>query len=542
MPVSHGKTELISTFLLQVLVPNKGAPGSYMLMQKCKDLVQDTPQGQIVIGSAMVQKPQNKTPQRIASTGNGGHRLEYLVTPQNVDIILSKALASNESMTMLLKSLKDDLRRIRGSGPMVEANIRMEVSKKVRRALEAQEKTFSDLSDIAKRTAAPKAPVIRPVQQQRPVVPKPIPFVNATPKPAPAQDSFELPPHLAGMNIGKPIPASRLNAEVGSNVVISKETVSSKIQLVTLSNGRVLAVQLEQKNAPRKSEDEVLVLDSSDEDDSGSKKSPPKVDAPKPSPKPYRPGPKCSKMNRPGPKSSKISATSGSDSDAKASRPGPKCSKVKSTASASDSEGGSKKKFKMRVSLGGKEFPKASEGAGHAGSDSDASMKDEEKESPLKSKDTEKEPSEKEREKKDTTEKKSEKGKETSEAKDDKETKEKSGESEDKENKKEDGEEAKESKEKSEKKDEKKGDDEKKDKDGGSESKGNQSNKEPESKDETEKEGEKDEENSGDNKENEGGGGGGEKQEEKMEVDGEEEENKAPQQLDGTHNDSKGKM
>ena len=285
-------------------------------------------------------------------------KLDYLVTTENVEHILDRALASAESMAMLLRTLKGDLRQSKVSG-IDEAKaktIKSDVAKKVRRALDAQVRTLHELQRFTKKTAAPKVMhrPMQPTQVQNRSLLKP-----ATQGTPPRVQDL---PELAGMNIGQIVTPSGLNSAVGKNVIISKETLSSNIQLVTLSDGRVLAVQtvpggvkksgpVGPKSAASNSTD-VIELDSSD-DESPKKDSPPA--------KKYKPGPKCSKVNRPGPKCSKINQDAGknTDSDAK------------------------KDKFKMRISLGAKSFPGAS---GLKDDKSDSELSDSSDDKPLKPK------------------------------------------------------------------------------------------------------------------------------------------------------------
>ena len=344
-----------------VLVPRGTKPGTVI----------QTAQGKIVLDM------HTSSP---STTTTGLAKLEYLVTTENVEQTLDKALASTESMAMLLRTLKADLRESKQSGiDDVKAKaIKSDVAKKVRRALDAQVRTLDELHRFTKKTAAPKV-VQRPMQpaQMQNRSPGKVSLLKASAQPTPprVQDV----PELAGMNIGQVVTPSGLNSAVGKNVIISKETLSSNIQLVTLSDGRVLAVQTVPggvkktgpsgpKGAAANSTD-IIELDSSD-DDSPKKDSPPA--------KKYKPGPKCSKINRPGPKCSKINLDTEKISDRNAK----------------------KEKFKMRISLGARSFPGATGSKKDEKSDSEASDSSDDK--PLKTRtDKESKTSDKENENED---------------------------------------------------------------------------------------------------------------------------------------------
>ena len=346
----------------------RGKPGNLVLVPRGTKpgTVIPTPQGNIVLDV-------HTSSQSNLATGLG--KLEYLVTTENVEQTLDKALASTESMAMLLRTLKADLRESKKSGidDAKAKAIKSDVAKKVRRALDAQVRTLDELHRFTKKTAAPKV-VQRPMQpaqvQNRSPGKVSLLKTPAQPTPPRVQDV----PELAGMNIGQVVTPSGLNSAVGKNVIISKETLSSNIQLVTLSDGRVLAVQAVPGGVKRtgpagSNSTDVIELDSSD-DDSPKKDSPP--------PKKYKPGPKCSKINRPGPKCSKINLDTekGSDSNVK------------------------KDKFKMRISLGAKSFPGATGSKKDEKPDSEASDSSDDK--PLKPKtDKESKTSDKENEDKD---------------------------------------------------------------------------------------------------------------------------------------------
>ena len=351
----------------------RGKPGNLVLVPRGTKpgTVIPTPQGNIVL-DVHTSSPSNLT--------TGLAKLEYLVTTENVEQTLDKALASTESMAMLLRTLKADLRESKQSGiDNVKAKaIKSDVAKKVRRALDAQVRTLDELHRFTKKTAAPKV-VQRPMQpaqlQNRSPGKVSLSKASAQPTPPRVQDV----PELAGMNIGQVVTPSGLNSAVGKNVIISKETLSSNIQLVTLSDGRVLAVQTVPggmkrtgpagpKSAGADSTD-VIELDSSD-DDSPKKDSPPA--------KKYKPGPKCSKVNRPGPKCSKINL---------------------------EADSAKKDKFKMRISLGARSFPGATGSKKDEKSDSETSDSSDDK--PLKPKtDKESKTSDKENENEDNDDEK----------------------------------------------------------------------------------------------------------------------------------------
>ena len=319
----------------------RGQPGNLVLVPRGTKpgTVITTPQGKVAL--EMVTGLNNSpTPQSSFA------KLDYLVTGENVEQTLDKALASTDSMAMLLRTLRDDLRPSKDPGTdAVKAKaIKLDVAKKVRRALDAQVRTLNELHHFTKNTAAPKV-VQRPIQSPRQGG---LLKTNTHSTPPRVQDV----PELAGMNIGQVVTPSTLNSAVGKNMIISKETISSNIQLVTLSDGRVLAVQTVPGGGTKRpgtvgpksssvNSAEVIELDSSDDD--SPKNSPP--------PKKYKPGPKCSKINKPGPKCSKIAAQPelASDSDVK------------------------KDKFKMRISLGARSFPEATGQKESDKSDSEAS-------------------------------------------------------------------------------------------------------------------------------------------------------------------------
>ena len=354
----------------------RGKPGNLVLVPRGTKpgTVIKTPQGNIVLDV-------HSSSQSNLTTGLG--KLEYLVTTENVEQTLDKALASTESMAMLLRTLKADLRESKKSGidDAKSKAIKSDVAKKVRRALDAQVRTLDELHRFTKKTAAPKV-VQRPMQpaQVHHRSPGKVSLLKASAQPTPprVQDV----PELAGMNIGEVVTPSGLSSAVGKNVIISKETLSSNIQLVTLSDGRVLAVQTVPggvkrtgpagSKSPGANSTDVIELDSSDED-SPIKDSPP--------PKKYKPGPKCSKINRPGPKCSKINLDTerGSDINVK------------------------KDKFKMRISLGAKSFPGATGSKNDEKSDSEASDSSDDK--PLKPK-TDKESKTSDKENKDNDDEK----------------------------------------------------------------------------------------------------------------------------------------
>ncbi len=364
----------------------KGQPGNLVLVPKGTrpGTVVTTPKGKVVLEMPTNWKnptAQGPGPAKPAGQNQSGNyiKLDYIITSENVDITLNKLLASAESMTMLLRTLKDELKpaKIPGADPAKARAIKFEVAKKVRRALDAQVRTLNDLYKFTKNTAGPKASAsAAQQQQQRSVLPSSQqsllkPRSTATAASPKVRDVKDV-PELAGLGIGQVLTPSGLDSAVGDKLIISKETLSHGIQLVTLSDGRVLAVQVT-PGTPKWKPTDVIELDSSDED-SPKKASPPA--------KKYKPGPKCSKVNRPGPKCSKVNqdayaaADKGSDSEAK------------------------KDKFKMRISLGAKSFPGSTAAKDGGRGDGDQSEKSESSQSsddsdddkPLKPRKTEAKP------------------------------------------------------------------------------------------------------------------------------------------------------
>ena len=131
-----------------VLVPRGTKPGTVI----------NTPKGKVILSLAT-------GPSSTPNSQTGPGKLEYLVTSENVELTLNKALASTESMAMLLRTLKEDLRPAKrpGINGNEEKAIKLEVAKKVRRALDAQVRTLNELHQFTKITAAPKV-VQRPIQ------------------------------------------------------------------------------------------------------------------------------------------------------------------------------------------------------------------------------------------------------------------------------------------------------------------------------------------------------------------------------------------
>ncbi len=344
--------------LFQILMQVAGQPGNLIVVPKGTKpgTVVKTPKGRFVLEHTT----------GVAAKSPSAIKQDFIVTTENVERTLDRALASTESMAMLLRTLKEDLRPALQSGvePAKARSIKLEVAKKVRRALDAQFRTMNELHQFTKNSASPKqtpsSRAILPANTQGRSLLKPTQSgASVTPR---VQDV----PELQGMNIGEILTPSRLSSAVGDKVIISKETLSgSNIQLVTLSDGRVLAVQTApgaKQSGPASttsslkepaSGGDIIELDSSeDESPQTPEESPPR--------KKYKPGPKCSKVNRPGPKCSKV----GRDTDK------------------------SEDKFRMKISLGAKSFPgtstaKTSDKDSDGGkSHSDASLSDDDK--PLK--------------------------------------------------------------------------------------------------------------------------------------------------------------
>lgn len=355
----------------------KGKPGNFVLVPRGTKpgTVLNTPQGKVILDVAPGAN----------SSQSGTAKMDFLVTTENVEAVLNKALACTESMSLLLQTLKEELNNSKRPGVDAQhaRTVKLALTRKMRRALDAQVRTFSEIRQFSQSTAAPKVAQV-PGQSGQQQKTSPLKPSSAQSTPVKPQDL----PELKGLNIGQVVTPSGLNSAVGKNVIIAKETLSTNVQLVTLSDGRVLAVQTVpggvKKAAPSNNND-IIELDSSD-DESPKKDSPPA--------KKYKPGPKCSKVNRPGPKCSKVYTEYTSDSDAK------------------------KDKFKMRISLGAKSFPGAS---GSQNADKSASEEEDssaEDDKPLK-------PKEDKKDSRESSDKESEKEKEDSDEekkKDDKPT------------------------------------------------------------------------------------------------------------------------